>query len=96
MSRMKTYENIVREVLKEYPETRGNDRRLYLELLKTIGCDIHITVEEFFSGEEYPNLESIRRVRQKIQEKTPELRPPEDVRNARKAKEQDVLEYVHE
>lgn len=96
MSQLHTYENIVREVLKDYPKTRENDRLLYLELLRTIGCDTTITIEQFFSGEEYPNLESIRRVRQKIQETTPELCPPDGVIKGRKRKKKEVEQYVHE
>ncbi len=96
MSRLNTYEKIVKDILRDHEETRANDRRLYLKLLETLGYDTHATVEEFFLDDDYPNLESIRRVRQKIQEKCPGLRPPEDVRNGRRNSEAEYLEYVHE
>lgn len=43
---------------------------------------------------ELPSFETIRRARQHIQRKNPELAGSERVKEARAAKEEDVLEYV--
>ena len=97
MGRLKNYENKVIEVLSVHPDARENDRRLYLYLLENMGYNTNITIEEFFSTDDYPNLESIRRVRQKCQEKYPELRPSMDIYLRRNhINTAEYLEYVRE
>ncbi len=90
------YETLVKDILTDNKEARGNDRRLYLELLKTTGYDTNVSIEQFFLNDDYPNLESIRRVRQKIQEKNPSLRPDETVRNSRTRMKEEYLDYVRD
>ena len=89
---LRGYEVLVKDILTDNKESRGNDRRLYLELLKTTGYDTSVSIEQFFLDDDYPNLESIRRVRQKIQEKVPELRPDDPVRKARGRMKEEYLD----
>ncbi len=96
MGRFITYEKIVKNILTDNEETRANDRRLYLEVLRTIGLNTSISVEEFFLNDnDYPNLETIRRVRAKTQEKYPELRPPKEIQEGRRAQQHEYESYVH-
>jgi hypothetical protein len=55
----------VEYVLANYPETRNNDKKLQVRILKTFyGVD---RIEDILRPD-VPNLESIRRCRQKLQE----------------------------
>jgi len=69
----------VREKLAQYPETRDNDNALIAYLLMDMEfLNLKkISAEEFLSklrDGDYGSLESIRRCRQALQEKHPELR----------------------
>lgn len=95
MSRLKVQEGIVKDILRTNSLARENDRVLYLEILKSFGCDMNMTVESFFMGTDYPNIESIRRCRQKVQEKYPSLRPPEEIYLKRhKSLRQEYVDYA--
>jgi len=73
-------EDAVREILLKYPETRDND-----QMLISFFWTFHLGVEKvknmtawelltMISRKELPNIVSIRRCRQKLQEHLPELR----------------------
>lgn len=71
--------NKVREILINFPETRDNDNALIYRLMRELDFfGIHkITALKFLENlknGEYGSLESIRRCRQALQEKDPELR----------------------
>ena len=94
MARLKNYEKLVTEILYDHAETRNSDRRLYLKVLEYMGFDTFVTVDHFFMSDSYPNIESIRRVRQKIQEENPDLRATGRAKEGRKEAEKEYLEYV--
>ena len=93
MAKLKNYEKLVTEILYQHEDCRNSDRRLYLKVLEYMGFDTFVSVDSFFKSDTYPNIESIRRVRQKIQETNPDLRAT-TAREPRKQMEMEYLEYV--
>ena len=90
MRTLKTVEGKVRSVLKKHPEARNDDMKLYL--LVCTQCIYETHGLGIFSFEDVMNnykalgcpcFESVRRTRQKIQAKTPELGCTPEVRRAR-------------
>ena len=73
---MKLYD-VVKQMLEEYPQLRDSDRKLIWNLwhkkgiLEGEGKKTTISFENFMTA---PHPESIRRVRQKIQEQHPHLK----------------------
>lgn len=98
MSRVKKVEPIVLEVLKENEDARGDDFILVYEVYKKINPDIalysfqRVMLEHKSLG--LPYFESVRRTRPKLQNKYPELLPPQSVVEARKSEEVDYRDYA--
>ena len=76
MRTLETVENRVLAALKEYPETRNDDMKLYLIVSKTCIYDTHgigyFSFEDIMTNYKaygIPCFESVRRTRQKIQAK---------------------------
>ena len=84
MRNLKTIENRVLAVLKEHPEARNDDMKLYLLVSKACIYDTH-GISRF---------ESIRRTRQKIQAKYPELGCSPEVRRARHKMQRVYSDYA--
>ena len=88
---LKTISGLVKDILTNYPQTRNSDSLLYLKVLQRIAGvnDIHldnITIPTFLLGlskSPFPCFESVRRSRQKLQEKNPELSASEEVQECR-------------
>jgi len=80
----------VKEMLELYPSLRDSDRKLIWNLwnkkgiLDGEGTKTSISFDNFMAA---PHPESIRRVRQKIQEAYPELASNNSVQEAKKSKE---------
>ena len=90
MKKLETVENRVLAVLKEHPEARNDDMKLYLLISKACIYDTYgiadFSFEDVMSNYKaygIPCFESIRRTRQKIQAKYPELGCSPEVRRAR-------------
>lgn len=96
MSRLETMESDVESLLRQYPWLRGNDRKLYLAVLWKRGYDLNVTITKFFNDNSYPSTETVRRTRQKLQEKFPELRPEDEIKAIRQEAEKEYLEYARE
>lgn len=93
--KLETYKTVIKELLNDYPQLRGNDRKLYLAVLWKMGFPYeNVTIVQFFNDNSYPNLESIRRCRQKVQEENPELLPPEKIQKMRDEMEKEYLEFA--
>lgn len=76
-----TCKDKVKEILEKYPETRDSDKLLWLaymvkhhKLREQLGDTAYLKLKEIILHEETPPMESLRRMRQKIQEYNPELR----------------------
>jgi hypothetical protein len=91
---------VVKEVLTEIPKTRNSDSYLYLKVLERFdNKDIldSISVPFFLCNIKrlkFPCFETVRRARQKIQEKCPELQANKEIREVRDAKEEVFHNYA--
>lgn len=95
--KFKRLEDMVRVVLATDPATRDDDRLLALKVWQAFyGVSSWASVSEVLLNDKLPTIESIGRVRRKIQETTPELRGTERVRRCRRKQEQEIREYVKE
>lgn len=92
--KLNTYKSVIKELLTDYPQLRGNDRRLYIAVLWKMGFPLDVTIKDFFNDDGFPNYESIRRCRQKTQEEYPELKPDKDIQEARARAEEEYLEFA--
>ncbi len=99
MSSIITTHKVVKEILENHKNTRGNDDILYLRVAeKYAGKDI--SNMSFSSVMLYRNLygvpcfETVRRVRQKLQADHPELRPAEGTRRKRSDAEEEYRSYA--
>ena len=90
----------VKALLEKHPHLRNSDNRLIatiwkMDLLK-MDCDINILTANAFlmlySQEQVTNSETIRRVRQKLQEENPDLRGT--VNEARQKEGEDVKKEI--
>ena len=90
----KLYE-VVKDLLEKKPFLRDSDKNLIWELYISEGFikNDSITKEDFLNA---PHMESIRRVRQKIQEEHPELQSSPEVLEAKKKKEKKKGNFVFE
>lgn len=95
---MKTVKEKVKALLKSSPHLRDDDNKLIATVYYyEVGNKIHdMTGYDFlqlFASGKLPSPESIRRVRQKLQEKHPDLRG--EKAGARYAEEVDVRNNIH-
>ena len=101
MRNLKTIENRVLAVLKEHPDARNDDMKLYLLVSESCIYETHgigtVTFADVMTNYKafgIPCFESIRRARQKIQAKCPELGCSPEVRRARHRMERVYSEYA--
>ena len=81
MDNLKTTTDLVKDILERVPEARNSDNVLYYHVLSVIGkrnnIDIEsMTIPRFFMNLKkygFPQFESVRRARQKLQSFHPEL-----------------------
>ena len=93
--------SVVKAVLTDIPQTRNSDHYLYLKVLERIAelkgspAPTNLAIGHFLVYTKklgYPYFETVRRARQKVQEKHPELQADEEIREVRDAKEE-VFHY---
>ena len=91
---MKLYDK-VKDLMTQNPKLRDSDRLLIWNVWETEGFvkNDSITKEDFLNA---PHMESIRRVRQKIQEEHPELQSSPEVLEAKKKKEKKKGNFVYQ
>lgn len=101
MKTLKTIESRVAEILREHPDARNDDMRLYLLVSESCITETHGTgtftfadVMTNYKSYGIPCFESIRRTRQKIQAKYPELGCSPEVRRARHRMERVYSDYA--
>lgn len=94
MKTLYTLEQMILPILRARPETRGNDRELALQVWNIYyGVCPWESIEQVFRDERIPSLESIGRVRRKLQAKDETLRPADD--RKRIEAQQDFIEYAN-
>ena len=102
MDNLKTIIAVVKDVLEREPFCRNSDSFLELEVLKiyarAMDMDIGtMTVDVLYQNRVawgFPNSESIRRTRQLVQAKYPELAASESIDAYRLAKEERIKSFV--
>lgn len=102
MANLDTTINIVKRLLVEQPETRGNDNLMIQKVLEVYAEHYGVDLEETsivtflhqYAGAEFPAFESIRRSRQKVQQQYPELRADETVQKYRAEQEAQYREFA--
>ena len=103
MSRLRTVENLVRPILESNIEARNSDDILIYLVVKT--CLENRKIKGKYSFENIilnrrkygiPSFETIRRVRQKIQENEPRLGCSPEVRRKRNKQQNKFIEYALE
>ncbi len=79
MTRLNNLKNKVKLILKDVYEARDDDKLLYYYICKSIGLEYGINVDKYSFKDvmlnkdlDLPNMESVRRVRQKLQEESKE------------------------
>lgn len=91
---------VVKEVLTDIPDTRNSDSYLYLKVLERFAVNVNLkemTVPYFLCNIKklkFPYFETVRRARQKIQERCPELQANAEIREVRDAKEEVFHNYA--
>ena len=95
MKKLETVENRVLAVLKEHPEARNDDMKLYLLISKACIYDTY-GIADFSFEDVMSNYKAygIRRTRQKIQAKYPELGCSPEVRRARHKMQRVYSDYA--
>ncbi len=95
MTKLKTLEAIVREVLTRYPKTRDDDRELALAVW-TVGYGVSTwtPVSEVMRNKKLPSQESLGRVRRKIQETDTTLRGTRKKESVRMKAQADYMDYA--
>lgn len=99
-----TIYNLVIKLLKNIPQTRNSDKLLFTEVLRSLGAVKSVNwfgereavlLDSLTSGD-LPSYESVRRSRQKAQEKYPELGATDSkVIALRKQKEQSKGTFIY-
>ena len=91
MNELKTVTQMVLECLEKYPETRNSDRAL----IRRVYEDYYDIAWQAFCvvimRPDLPSFETIRRVRQKIQEEHEELRATKKVEDERVARQEEFI-----
>ena len=94
--KLDTYKDLVKELLTDYPQRRGNDRKLYLALIWKLGYKLDVSIKDFFNDDSYPSYESIGRCRRKAQEEHPELLPEEKIQAQRQEAQEEFIQFARE
>lgn len=102
MKDLKTTKALVKVILEEDEKARNSDSHLYFRVLNTIADERHIDLSKMsvvqfllnLSISPFPPFESVRRTRQKLQEKNPRLAPCKVVEEYRAENEEAFLEFA--
>lgn len=88
--------DIVRLLLRSFPELREDDDLLIAEVYRFLGVSTESFADVMATRKRrgLPSFESIRRTRQKLQETEPSLRPGEEVQQIRKKEEVKYYDYA--
>lgn len=102
MNELKTTAALVKHILETKPQTRNSDSLLYLHVIRyeanVLNIDFHnMTVTRFLLCMNiygFTGFETVRRARQKIQAKYPELAASDSVSAARMENEKDFRAFA--
>lgn len=99
---LKTTMAMVRSILERDIQCRNSDSLLYLRVLATVGNQKGLDLDEMsvpyfllnLHGTEFPPFESVRRARQKVQAKYPELAASDKVNGFRAENEKEYRAFA--
>lgn len=102
MKDLQTTKDLVQSILERDEKARDNDNYLYFRVLNTIADEENINLGEIYvidfllnlRTSPFPPFESVRRTRQKVQEKCPWLCACEEVEQARAAQENVYIDFA--
>ena len=98
MKQIRQVTGIVWGILEKHPDTRNSDNLLFIKVVESIDSDLLYKpmMDVLVHAKEYgiPPFESVRRSRQKLQEKFPELRGSKEVEAGREENRQIVRDFV--
>ena len=95
MARLNKLEDKVRPILRTDPETRDNDRELTMKVWSIYyGINPWSPLSEVFRNDAIPTVETIGRVRRKIQETDESLRGSKHKEEVRMSAQVDFIEYA--
>ena len=97
MTELKTIQQKVEEILRQYPGTRNDDRELIQVYYgKYEGIDYYTPFGAVLRNKNLPSFESIRRTRQKLQSENEDLRGDKYTEQRRLDAQIDYIEYSQE
>lgn len=89
LQEFKTTKQLVLHVLEQYPETRNNDNKLFIQAAKLLGT---YTLDDL--NEIKLNLISVHKLRQMIQNKEGKFPATEDVKYIRNERAKEIKKYM--
>ena len=93
--KLQTLEEMVREILKQHPETRDDDRTLTLKVWTLLfGVSDTAPIGWVMTNKELPSQESIGRCRRKIQQHDVKLRGTKAKEKIRMSAQEDFISYA--
>ena len=95
MGRLNTLAKQVEQILEEYPVARSDDRFLITAIYSKYTC-VDAPFSQVMGDYTLPPFESIRRARQKIQEKREDLRANADIEDVRMKLQEEYIEFARE
>lgn len=97
MTDLKRMQDKVEWCLEKYPKTREDDRILIGAVYtRFYGVDINTPFRDILLDKNLPNFESIRRCRQRLQEKNEDLRARGVIEEMRLDAQKNFIEYAKE
>lgn len=96
MEPLKTLKSEVKYILTEYPDSRDSDEKLYAAYLARHGITT-ISVSFFFnnfSQYKVSDFESVTRMRRKIVEENPSLKPRKEIEELRYGRQVDFYDFI--
>ena len=88
ISDFQSADKFVEEILRDYPETRSSDIKLYFKACEMLGCSIVVPhIDLLFSPE------TITRSRRHIQNNTQKYLPTQKIRKRREIREETIHNY---
>ena len=94
--KFKRIADIVKDILINDECARSSDKYLYYKVLEKISADwLKMSVKDFLlNADSAPAFETVRRVRQKIQEQNSSLKAVERVRKYRRENEKEYIQFA--
>lgn len=102
MEEMKTTTEIIMIIMMVDPDTRNNDNLLYLRVLSALGEQhdigyLNMRVVDFFRllpQLDVPTIETVSRIRRKLQQKYPALQSTKKIKNHRAEREKMFRQFA--